>query len=384
MDESNNTRERTEKPTSEKSTQDAWLLNTLLENSSEGVFVVDRRGLIVRVNQAMCRIMQARQGDLLGRHARRFNFQSPNGDDLFETVYDALWQNGFWQGEVTGARQFGKPFRGLLRVNGILPPGGKLRLWVGQITDVVQGESHDNTDCDHSSLDPLTGLPSRTLFEDRLQQAMSQAERHDHSVGVMYLGLSGDRIKMVRNSLGQEAADKVMVTIAERLSETLRVSDSIARIDSVTFALLLSDINKGAGAIRNAGVVARKVYDSLDIPIVIGDQDIEMYAAMGITLHPQDGEDVPELLRNAETALSHARQKGWNNYQFFSTEMTETARKRFELESDLRRAIDRDELRLFYQPQVDLETGTIIGAEALIRWMHSTKGMISPGDFIPV
>jgi diguanylate cyclase (GGDEF)-like protein len=193
-----------------------------------------------------------------------------------------------------------------------------------------------------------------------------------------------DRFKLINDSLGHKVGDQVLRTVASRLHSCLRTSDTVARVGADEFALLLSDINGEAEAVRNAGLVARKIYESLAKPLPLGEVDVELSTAMGITLFPQDGQGVRDLMKFAETALGHARQKGWNSYQFFSAEMTETARKRFALESSLRGALDRGELCLFYQPQVELSTGRVIGAEALIRWRDPKRGLISPAEFIPV
>ncbi|MBF0160493.1 MAG: EAL domain-containing protein, partial [Magnetococcales bacterium] len=232
------------------------------------------------------------------------------------------------------------------------------------------------------SYDPLTGLPNRLLFEDRLARSITQARRHGNSIGVMFLDL--DRFQMINESLGYTMGNKLLKVVSERLANCLRTSDSVARIGADEFGLLLSDLDEGAGPIRNLSFVARKTYDALMEPVLLGSQEVAISATMGITLYPQDGDSVSELMKNASTALDHARRKGHNNYQFFSSEMTETARKRFELESSLRHAIDRNELRLFYQPQINLHSGELIGAEALVRWQHPQKGLISPLEFIPV
>ncbi|MBF0370095.1 MAG: EAL domain-containing protein [Magnetococcales bacterium] len=358
----------------------ANILKVLLENSMEGVFLMDRRGNIRQVNQAFSRLTGYAAHDLRGKNIRRYVPES-EGMEAVDEIVETLWQDGFWQGSVALLNKNGLVIEAFLRVNAVLPPAGPVQFYLGQLTGTIRSES-GLLQSEDSSQDPLTGLPNRMLFEDRLQQSISQSRRHGNCVGVLFLDL--DRFSMVNDTLGRRMGDHVLKEVSRRLSKTLRTSDSVARIGSDEFALLLSDIDDAEGAVRNAGVVARKIYESMGIPVVMDDEEVEVSAAMGITLFPQDGDSARVLMKNADTALAHARRKGRNSYQFFSAEMTETARRRFALENNLRHALERDELRIYYQPQVDLVNGRVIGAEALIRWQHPGRGMISPADFIPV
>nr|CRH04527.1 putative Diguanylate cyclase/phosphodiesterase with PAS/PAC sensor [Candidatus Magnetococcus massalia] len=358
----------------------ARLINTLMENSHEGIMILDGLGNVRRVNQAFINMAGVGSAQLLGRNIVRFVQQDLRAG-LLEEVREELWQSGFWQGKLSHEQfSISEDLSIEAKVSAILPERGRVRYYLVQIT--LRGDDEDEEE--GGSRDELTGLPSRLLFEDRLQQAISQASRHRNCLGAMFLGLDAERIKLIRDSLGHDQADELIQEVAVRLGECLRTTDSVARMGDTSFALLLSDLNEHKDAVRNASVVARKVYESLVNPVTVSGQPVEINAAMGITLYPADGKNPRELLLNAETALNHARQRGWNNYQFFSSEMTEAARERFELETSLRMAIERDEMLLYYQPQVDLESGDIIGAEALVRWRHSEKGLISPGQFIPV
>ncbi|MEG3639754.1 putative bifunctional diguanylate cyclase/phosphodiesterase [Magnetococcus sp. PR-3] len=361
--------------------QSLRMMRTLLENSHEGILILDARGMVRQANQAFMNMTGLKQGSLNGQHILRL-MPDEFREQTLENIREELWQSGFWQGSLSQSIGDGKQLTVDLKVSAVLPPDGQVRYYIAQL----RGSSlvAEPTISPEENRDDLTGLPSRILFEDRLQQAISQAKRHKNCVGAMFLGLDTERIKLIQNSLGQAATDELIKEVAVRLDDCLRTTDSVARIGEDSFALLLSDLNGHKDAVRNSSVVARKVYESLVAPVEVLGQPVEINAAMGITLFPQDGEAPRELLTNAETALNHARQRGWNNYQFFSSEMTEAARERFELETSLRQAIDKDELILYYQPQVDLHDGSIIGAEALIRWKHSERGLISPGLFIPV
>ncbi|MBF0135704.1 MAG: EAL domain-containing protein [Magnetococcus sp. DMHC-1] len=360
------------------------LLEVILSDTQDGVLVVDSLGNIRRVNQALCRLLGYGPADLEGRNILRFLRQWGEDADFFDDMLEEIWFSGFWQGDLRPHDKDGTILRARLRVNALLPAKGqdRVRFYVGQLTrlvDFLPVKSQEQTN--NSGLDPLTGLANRLLFEDRLQQSLTQAKRRNRSVGTMFLDL--DRFKLINDSLGPAFGDRLLVEVSKRLIHCLRTSDSVARIGADEFALLLTEIDDGSGAVRNAGVVARKVYEGLSLPLRLDGQEVEISAAMGITLFPQDGVEAQEVVKNTFTALAHAKKKGRNSYQFFSAEMTETARRRFDLENRLRHAVERGEMRLYYQPQVDLKTGKVIGAEALVRWFKDGN-LIPPGDFIPV
>ncbi|MBF0177336.1 MAG: EAL domain-containing protein [Magnetococcales bacterium] len=360
------------------------LLEVVLGESQDGVLVVDWLGNIRRTNQSFCHMTGYGPSDLEGRNILRFLRQWQHDADFLEEMLDEIWFSGFWQGEINPHRKDGSPFPARLRVNALLPEqdGERVRYHVGQFTRLAKTRQVSmSSSPPGSGVDKLTGLANRLLFEDRLQQSLTQAKRRNRSVGSMFVDL--DRFKLINDSLGHAFGDRLLVEVANRLIHCLRTSDSVARVGADEFGLLLTEIDDGSGAIRNAGVVARKVYEALSVPLSMDGQEVEISAAMGITLFPQDGEDAQEMMKNTFTALAHAKKKGRNSYQFFSAEMTETARRRFDLENRLRHAVDRGEMRLYYQPQVDLKTGKVIGVEALVRWMREGK-LISPADFIPI
>lgn len=360
---------------------EAVLLKVLLENSREGVALVDWRGNIRRINRAFARMTHTPHENLEGKNIIRM-FPDNHDRGMLDEILEILWQDGYWSGS------FAPQFPGevihtklFLKVSAILPANGKVRYFLCQLSESQAIDKHGDHPGEQSR-DTLTQLASRPLFVDRLEQAIAVGKRHNHSLGVLILDL--DRFKLINDSLGLELGDAMLKEVAERLTHCLRTSDSVARIGSDEFGMILTDIDEGTGAIRNSGFVARKIYEALAEPAWLGSQEVELSAAIGITLFPQDATTAETLLKCAETALDHARRRGRNNYQFFSSEMAETARKRFALETNLRHAQEKGELRLYYQPQVDLATGRVFGAEALIRWFHPEKGLISPAEFIPI
>lgn len=226
--------------------------------------------------------------------------------------------------------------------------------------------------------DPLTGLPNRGLFQDYLQQELVRAKRSRHMLAVLLLDL--DHFKDVNDTLGHPIGDRLLVVVAERLRASLRATDTAARLGGDEFAIILSEIRSP----EDAAAVARKVVDSMSEPFKIEGHALHIGVSVGITISPDDGADVDDLLRNADLALYRAKAEGRNIHRFYAVEMTVRVEARKAIEHDLRRALERDELLLVYQPQFDLVSNRATGAEALLRWQHSTRGLLLPDEFIPV
>ncbi len=229
-----------------------------------------------------------------------------------------------------------------------------------------------------SQYDSLTGLPNQTLFRDRTEQALARASRLKETVAVLTLDL--DRFNTINNTLGRAVGDELLKVITARLSGMLRADDTIAKMGGDSFTLLLPTIRQSDDAPR----VAAKLLESLAQPFRIQGQDLYLSASVGIALYPSDGQDAETLVRNASTALNQAKEQGRNSYRLYAPAMNSRALGRMNLENDLYRALERDEFILNFQPQIETKNGTLIGAEALVRWMHPIRGLVSPVEFIPL
>ena len=229
-----------------------------------------------------------------------------------------------------------------------------------------------------AQFDSLTGLPNRHLFHDRLTQTMVQAKRSGRPMGMLFIDL--DRFKLVNDTLGHGTGDRLLKEAATRLTQCVRSGDTVGRFGGDEFGAILADL----GAVGDAGLVAQKIIEALERPFSLEGSETYVTASIGITLFPDDGEDAGALIMNSDTAMYRAKEQGRNNYQYFTREMNERALARVQMEAALRRAIERREFRLHYQPKVDLRSGEICGAEALLRWQHPERGIITPEEFIPV
>jgi diguanylate cyclase (GGDEF)-like protein len=225
--------------------------------------------------------------------------------------------------------------------------------------------------------DVLTGLPNRLLFFDRLQQALSQAGRHDTLLGVMLLDL--DRFKAINDSFGHTAGDALLQAVGRRIGECIRDGDTVARLGGDEFTILLQDIRQA----QHAALVAQKIIEALQLPFLLNGYEVVVNTSIGIALYPHC-RDAETLLIHADTAMYKAKEEGGNGYRFYTDEMSSADMRRLSLETQLRKAIERNELVLHYQPQAEIASGRLLGAEALLRWQHPEHGLIPPDEFIPL
>ena len=251
-------------------------------------------------------------------------------------------------------------------------------VYVAMVLDISERKKAEDQLNYLAYYDNLTGLPNRRLFIDRLQQAMKEANRNEQLVAVLFVDL--DRFKKINDSMGHETGDILLKEAAHRLRNCVRASDTVARLGGDEFTLVLSSMEHANDAIN----VAEQILENFSRPFHIKSLDLFISASIGITLYPLDDNSADDLLRDADTAMYHAKENGRNNFQFYNNEMTARVGERLKLERELREALVRNEFILFYQPQVDTENGTVVGMEALIRWQHPHQGLIAPDHFIRV
>ncbi|MCC6134541.1 MAG: EAL domain-containing protein [Gammaproteobacteria bacterium] len=351
---------------------------TVFENTREGITITDADERILRVNRAFCELTGYTEEEVQGQTPRllRSGRQSP-------AFYAALWASlrdtGHWQGEVWNRRKNGEVYPELLSISAVRNAAGVVTHYVGVFADLSLIKASEERLDYLAHHDLLTGLPNRLLLSARLQHSIDVAHRDGGTLALLVLDL--DRFKDVNDSYGHSAGDTLLQQVAERLTNRLRGADTVTRLGGDEFAVLLEDLAQPQDAAR----VAMDIIGILSEPWrLANDAEVRLGASLGISLFPEHGRTAEDLLQQADAALYQAKSEGRGRFQYFSADLTQAARQRLELEARLRRAISEGQLRVYYQPQVDIPSGRIVGAEALVRWQDPKRGLIPPGHFIRV
>ncbi|MEN6587299.1 MAG: EAL domain-containing protein [Sulfuricella sp.] len=353
------------------------LADRVFHSTGEGVAVTDAAGNLVSVNPAFELITGYSAAEVLGRNPRIL--QSGRHEDAFyREMWACLHDTGQWRGELWNRRKNGEVYPEWLTISAVKDNEGVTTHYVGVFSDIsTVKEAMQQIDF-LAHHDALTRLPNRILFHDRLSHGLDRAQRENSPLALLYLDL--DRFKTVNDTLGHPVGDELLQEVARRMAGALRAGDTLARLGGDEFVLLLED---DANA-QQAAVVARKILDLFAVPISVAEHKLNVTASIGISLYPGDGEDPDTLLRHADRAMYEAKSRGRNTYQFFEPVLSAGVLQRLVMENALRGAMERNELLLHYQPQVDLGSGRICAAEALLRWRSAELGLVAPSDFIPV
>ncbi|QCI10343.1 EAL domain-containing protein [Pseudomonas putida] len=351
------------------------LAATVFENTAEGVLITDTDQRISAVNRAFSEITGYSEIEALGQTPRLL--ASGQHDSAF---YAAMWHQltaeGHWQGEIYNKRKNGELYPGWLTISAVRNHEREITHFVAVFAD-ISSIKHAQAELDYQAHhDPLTGLPNRTLFESRLQNVLTCPQVSSRQGAVLFLDL--DRFKHINDSLGHPVGDLLLKGIAQRLKEQVRDFDTVARLGGDEFIILLPGLHRPS----DASTIANKLLTCFNAPFQAGEHEFFTSASIGISLYPQDGTDVASLIRNADAAMYRSKAKGRNRVEAYTRDLTAQASERIALEHELRRAIERNEMSLSYQPKLSLKTQQLVGAEALIRWSHPTLGEVPPEHFI--
>jgi diguanylate cyclase (GGDEF)-like protein/PAS domain S-box-containing protein len=348
----------------------------VFESSREGILITNEKNEIISVNRAFTEITGYDADEAIGKN--------PNmlvSGNLTPNFYDAMWANigttGYWQGEVINRRKNGDLYTQWLSISTIKGLNGKVSQHIGIITDISERKIAEERIQFLSNFDPLTNLPNRNLLNDRTTLALAATKRLKNTVTLMYLDL--DRFKFINESLGPTIGDQVLKELAQRLLDCVRPEDTVCRQGGDEFIILLPNTDA-----EGAAHVAKKLLFAIAQPFNFNGQRIVLTTSIGIAAYPQDGHNFEQLAQSADAALYRAKHEGRNNFQFFARQMHEQANDVLQLENELRNAIEHEEFLLYYQPQYDSKLSKIVGLEALIRWQHPEKGLVSPAVFIPI
>jgi diguanylate cyclase (GGDEF)-like protein/PAS domain S-box-containing protein len=350
----------------------------VMRNTHEGVVITDTAPNIIAINEAYTTITGYSAGDSIGKNPGMLG--SGRADKAFyQTMWQEIVERGYWQGEVWNRRKNGEIYPQLLTISTVYNDKQQPIRYIGVFSDITQIKENQAQLEFMAHHDPLTKLPNRSLVESRLQQELEQGHRHHLRSAVLFIDL--DHFKPVNDSFGHLVGDELLCAVAKRLGHRLREGDTLGRLGGDEFILLLPMLHDT----QDAAVVARDLIAALNEPFQLADgQEVFIGGSIGISLFPQDGETVSELMKNADAAMYLAKESGRNQFSFYTKELNADARNKLALENELRRALLQNELTLHYQPKVDLRSGRIVGAEALSRWRLADGNWISPAQFIPI
>ncbi|MBC9073450.1 EAL domain-containing protein [Thauera sp. CAU 1555] len=350
----------------------------VVDSTHDGVLISDLDGNIVSINPAFTEVTGYAPHEALGRNPR-FLQSGRHDRSFYQGMWAALLETGYWQGELWNRRKNGELYPEWLTLSAVRNEAGAPTHYVGVFTDISKLRNVEARLSHLAHHDPLTSLPNRLLALSRLEHAIEVAQRKGQRLAVLCLDL--DRFKTVNDSLGHSAGDELLCEVAARLRSRLREEDTLGRLGGDEFLVLLEDLDAPEGA----ALVASDIIGALEPSFVLRDgAEVFMHASIGVSLYPDDGDDHLALIRNADAAMYRAKAEGRNTCRFYTEDLTRLAARRLDLETRLRRALANGEFVVHYQPAFSVADGSLIGAEALVRWQPPGEPMVSPGDFIPI
>lgn len=350
----------------------------IFENTQEGILVTDANGIILTVNKAFVAVTGYSEKDALGNKPSLLN-SGRHDEAFYREMWSTLAKEGQWRGEIWNRRKSGEIYPEWINISAIHEDTGKISHYVAIFSDITKVKENEERLRRLAHYDALTELPNRFLFQDHVELALAQAGRSGKQVAVMFLDL--DRFKLINDTLGHRAGDMLLIEVARRLGGCLRAGDTLSRFGGDEFNALLPDLDNGAAA----ATVADKFIEALAHPFQILGKELHVTTSIGIAIYPQDGKQLDHLSRAADAAMYLAKEQGRNTYRFYAADgRDEALSRRFHMENQLRRALERGEMSVVYQPEIDIESGGVTGMEALLRWQNAELGSVPPDEFIPL
>ena len=360
-----------------ESSKQLVLAARVFNDSHEAIMLTDINGDIINVNPAFIEITGYELSDIIGENPSILS-SGKCASEFYTEMWNTIHTEGFWHGEVSSRKKNGEPYTELLTMSALKDEHDNILNYLGMFSDITQSKEQQEKLHLMAHYDVLTQLPNRTLFADRFLHAMSHSKRNNTLLAICFLDL--DNFKPVNDDYGHDVGDLLLIEVAKRIKAGLREEDTVSRQGGDEFALLLIDLM----SVDECGPLLNRIHSSLAKPYLINGHSITIGASSGVTVYPSDDSDIDTLLRHADQAMYQAKLAGKNRYQIFNAEHDlKTIQHQNKLQ-EIQQALVKGELHLYYQPKVNMKTGKIFGAEALIRWLHPEKGLIAPLDFLPL
>lgn len=350
--------------------------HTAFENAIEGISITNADGILMHVNPAFSSITGYSPEEAIGKTPRLLKSERYTAA-FYDTMWKDLREKGQWAGEIWNRRKNGEIYPEWLTISAVRDQHGKITNYVSIFHDVTDLKRQQDALRHQAQHDALTGLPNRLLINDRLEMALTRIKRNPAKLALLYLDL--DNFKYINGAFGHTAGDSLLIKASGRFAALLRAGDTMARLGEDEFLVLLPEVK----SIAEVSLIALSLINCLKNPFYHGDAEYFITVSIGVTIAPEDGLEAVSLIKYANNAMYRAKTLGRNNYQFYTPELDVKAHRRISMETKMRRGLDRGDFEVFYQPLVHMDSGEIIGAEALVRWRDEGK-LISPAEFIPL
>jgi diguanylate cyclase (GGDEF)-like protein/PAS domain S-box-containing protein len=354
------------------------LAGIVFSHANEGITITDADASILETNEAFSRITGYSHDEVIGKNPRILQSGLHN-NQFYAEMWDKLLQQGNWSGEVWNRRKSGEVYAEMLNINAVRNAEGKIQNYIALFSDITAQKEHQKQLEHIAHYDALTNLPNRVLLADRLEQSMVQEIRRNKKLAVIYLDL--DEFKQVNDSHGHHMGDRLLVELSKRFKAALRDGDTIARIGGDEFVIVLNDLSNQMDSMP----ILERLIDAAAKSVKLDQLEFLVSASMGVTFYPQNEMiDADQLLRQADQSMYQAKLAGKNRYHFFDADQDQSIRGKHETLQRISRALSEEEFVLYYQPKINMHTGKMIGVEALIRWQHPQRGILSPVEFLPI
>ncbi len=345
------------------------------ENSNEGIIITDSKGRIVSINKAFSKITGYRKDEVIGKSPSILN-SGIHDKNFYENMWESLKNNSSWQGEIWNKRKNGEIYPEWLSIAKVINPKYNEEFYMAIFTDISSLKEADKKLHFYANHDVLTKLANRVQFESHLKSTIESCIRRDTKIALFFVDL--DKFKDVNDTYGHTVGDEMLKIVAKRLEESIRKEDFIARLGGDEFVLIIKDVKNDEDMIKLAG----KLNDNIKKPIIIGDKVFFMSLSIGISIFPDHGKDSEDLIKHSDAAMYEVKENGRNGYRLYNQNMSDKISLKVTIQNELKIAIAKDEFEMYYQIVVDIKSKKFVGAEALVRWNHKTKGVLTPVHFI--